>query len=148
MTETLFDWADRREQDLRDVQKRIAHWEVNARTPRHFELLEKFRNAERVMLAGGECPMKRATLYTMLEALAIVGSQLGQPVGPSKTTNKSPAQLVADFAEKGIEIPPELHVASRSRAHELLGVIHGELDRAGISRGGTSQDIWREKGMT
>ncbi|MFB9081455.1 hypothetical protein [Deinococcus wulumuqiensis] len=132
-----------------DVGKRIAYWEaVPDRTPGQEELLHKFYNARAVMKAGGECPMQRATLYTMLEALAIVGSQFGRPVGPSRETNKSPAQLVADFMGADVPVLPAVHLASRERARKMLAVIHAPLVDAGIATDGTSQDVWRAKGMT
>ena len=114
------------------------------------EILAKFRHAREVMLAGGECPMRRANIYDVLEALAALGTLIPTAVGPHRKDKRSPAALVAQFAGVPEEaVSPALHVRSRERAQEITDMLHGALADAGHPVTGlTFQDHLRATGRT
>lgn len=144
---TLWAQADERDERrahlLRSVQARIKYWE--GRNP---ELEAKFRHAEAVMLAGGECPMRPASLLTIMEAITSVGLLIGTAVGPNRPEKRSPVEIVARFVGEDIPVDPLVRAASHTRHGEIRRMLQTALQDAGVDTTRTAQHQFRESGMT
>lgn len=139
----LWAWAEQRERDLRAVEKSLAYWEAATDYYDQERMVTLFRNARDVMLAGGECPLRKASLLTIMEAIATIGSMIPRAVGPNRWSKRSPIEMVARFVGEDVHPSPAAIQASHARAADLEAMLHEAQAAAGHPvTGMTSQQHW------